>query len=120
MSITYQFWVTNLIQGARDVADEETQRRRWLSPDVYAWERPAELLSVLLDNMQLELFMADHSARFSEGQLSAAEEFTQALLDFDCGPDGWRDPNDVLRDPLWEGVRGKARLFISAFEGEVG
>ena len=120
MAITYQFWVGNLIGGARDIADEEAQKRRWIALDARAWERPAELLCVLLDDMNLELFIEEHGSRFSEEQLRTARDLSQAIRDFDCGPDGWRDPNDVLQDPAWEAVRGKARAFVSAFERDLG
>ncbi len=70
--------------------------------------------------MHLELFIEDNHARFSDQQLRTAKEFAQVILDFDCGPDSWRDANGVLRDPLWEGVRGKARAFVSAYEPKLG
>ena len=120
MAITYEFWVRNLIEAAADISNAERQAQRWIAPDAAAWERPAELLCVLLDDMNFELFIEQNPERLSEVQLRAATEFAQAALSFDCGPDGWRDPHDVLRDPAWEGVQMKGRAFESAFVRELG
>jgi hypothetical protein len=39
-------WIANLLEVAREFADKETQERRRLDPDRYAWERPEELLTL--------------------------------------------------------------------------
>ena len=116
MAISYEFWLGELLQAAAQIADEETQLRRWLAADAHAWERPVELL-LTLDDLNFELFLNEHRNRFSDSQLVAATQFA-ATVQFDCGSDGWRDPREVLRDPAWEDVRQRARAFISAFKSE--
>jgi len=117
MAITYESWTGNLLEAAAQIADEETQARRWLAPDVRAWERPVELL-LTLEDCNFELFIKEHRHFFSETQLTASTELDDAAVKFDCGANGWRDPGEVLRDPAWEDVRCKARAFLSAFKSE--
>lgn len=117
MAISYDFWLGNLLAAAAQIADEEAQVRRWLAEDARAWERPVELL-LTLEDINLELFIEEHWNRFSEPQLTTATELATAAVQFDCGPDGWRNPHEVLLDPAWEEVRRRARAFISAFKSE--
>jgi hypothetical protein len=116
MTISFQLWAKNLVESAAALADEETQCRRWVAPDAASWERPAELLMVLLDDCCLELFIKENRAKLSQTQLGAAMDLAQAASAYDCGPDGWRDPHEVLRDPGWRSLRLKARAFAAAFE----
>lgn len=120
MAITYEFWVSNLLQSARDLADAGTQAQRWVASDAKAWERPTELLCVLSDDCNFELFIKEHHERLSDVQLVSATELLRVSLAYDCGPDGWRDPVSVLNDSAWEDVREKARAFIAAYSQEIG
>ncbi|HTF63792.1 MAG TPA: hypothetical protein VK638_13960 [Edaphobacter sp.] len=104
------------MSAARDLADAEHQEQRWLAVDVAAWERPAELLNVLLDDMNFELYIEENRFALTEEQISSATALAQSAADFDVGPGGWRDPHEVLSDPAWERVRGNAQLFIASFE----
>ena len=115
MAISCKFWLGNLLAATAQIADEEAQVRRWLAADARAWERPVELL-LTLEDLNLELFIEEHRNRFSEPQLTAASELDAAAVQFNCGPNGWRSPHEVLLDPAWEEVRRRARAFISAFE----
>lgn len=51
--------------AARDLADAKHQEQRWLAVDAAAWEQPAELLNVLLDDMNFELYIEELSRAFS-------------------------------------------------------
>lgn len=116
MAISFEFWTENLLSAARDLADTEHQEQRWLAVDAAAWERPAELLSVLLDDMNFELYIEENRCALTEEQISSATALAQSAADFDVGPDGWRDPRAVLSDPVWERLRCNARRFIASFE----
>jgi hypothetical protein len=115
MAISRELWISNLVGSARAIGDSQRQQLRWLAPDAAAWERPAELLCVLLDDNQLELFLKEEGHSLSSTQLSTAALLEEAIK-YDVGPDGWRDPEEVLNDPSWEKVRQTARAFESAFE----
>jgi hypothetical protein len=65
MAISRELWIGNLVESARDIGDSERQRLRWLAPDAAAWERPVELLCVLLDDYQLELFLKEEGPNLS-------------------------------------------------------
>jgi hypothetical protein len=118
MPISLELWISNLVGIARDIRDSEHQRLRWLAPDAAAWERPAELLCVLWDDYQLELFLKEEGPNLSSTQLRAAVTLLEESTQFDVGPDGWRDPEEVLNDPRWERVRQSARAFEVAFQEE--
>jgi hypothetical protein len=116
MAISREHWIRNLVGVAKDLGDSEYQRSRWLAPDAEAWERPAELLNVALDDYQLELFITEEGSKLSSKQLSAATAFLQQATEYDCGPTGWRDSREVLCDPVWERLRQTARDFVAAFQ----
>jgi hypothetical protein len=65
MAIFFEFWTENLLSAARDLADAKHQEQRWLAVDAAAWEQPAELLNVLLDDMNFELYTEELSRAFS-------------------------------------------------------
>jgi hypothetical protein len=117
MSISRELWISNLMDCATAIGDTQRQQIRWLAPDAAAWERPAELLCGLLDDCQLELFIDEQGSSLSSGQLHMAKALLDEATRFDVGPDGWRDPEEVLNDPGWEKVRQTARAFESVFRG---
>jgi hypothetical protein len=116
MAISRELWISNLVDSARAIGDSQRQQLRWLASDAAAWERPAELLCELLDDNQLELFLKEEGHSLSSTQLSTARALLEEAIKYDVGPDGWRDPEEVLNDPSWEKVRQTARAFESAFE----
>jgi hypothetical protein len=116
MAISRELWISNLVGIAKDLGDSEQQRSRWLAPDAAAWERPAELLCVAVDDYQLELFITEEGSTLSPKQLSIAVALLQQSVEYDCGPTGWRDPEEVLSDPVWERLRQTARDFVAAFQ----
>jgi hypothetical protein len=115
MTISRELWVRNLVGIAKDLADSEHQQSRWLAADSAAWERPCELLCVVVDDCQLELFVKEQGPSLSKEQLDAATALLQQSLAYDVGPTGWRDPKEVLSDPAWERLRQAARSFEDAF-----
>jgi hypothetical protein len=118
MAVSRELWVSNLIGIAKDLGDEEHQRSRWLASDAAAWERPAELLCVLVDDCQFELFVAQEETAMSPEQKNAAVALLERSLKYDTGPDGWRDPQEVLNDPAWKDLQDSARAFVSVFQKE--
>ncbi len=116
MAITFQFWTENLLSAAEDIADTEHQASRWLATDAAAWERPAELLSVLLDDFNIELYIKENRLLLAEDQLASVTTLAHAALTFDVGLNGWRDAREVLDDPAWENLRCNARAFIASFQ----
>jgi hypothetical protein len=116
MAIPFEFWTENLLSAARDLADAEHQEQRWLAVDAAAWERPAELICVLMDDMNFELYIEENRLALNEEQISSATSLAQSAADFDVGPDGWRDPRAVLSDPSWKRLRCHARRFIASFD----
>jgi hypothetical protein len=119
MSITPERWLSNLIDAARSIADNERQERRWLAPDAYAWERPEEEINVLMDDSVFEGFLEKFGATFSLAQATTATALCDAVNAFcNPAPDDFLNPAEVLADPRWHDIRQKARSFISAFEGQ--
>jgi hypothetical protein len=116
MAVTFEFWTESLIIAAKAIADEAHQTRRWLAPDAAAWERPAELLCVIVDDLNLALYIEENRALLAQDQLASAINLAEGAIGFDCGPDGWRAPRDVLADPAWADLRHRARAFIASFE----
>jgi hypothetical protein len=116
MSITRELWISDLLEAASMIADKETQERRWLAPDACAWERPEELINVLFDDSNFDLFIEEFSVGFTESQHDAALRLKKEVDDFcDATPD-YLDAAQVLVDPRWESIRERARVFITAFQ----
>jgi hypothetical protein len=109
MAISRELWISNLMDSARAVGDSQRQQLRWLASDAAAWERPAEPLCELLDDNQLELFLKEEGHSLSSTQLSTARALLEEAIKYDVGPDGWRDPEEVLMTPLG---RRSVRLHV--------
>ena len=110
MSIPRELWLSNLIGAARSIADAERQQSRWLAPDAATWERPAELLCMVVDDCCLELFIKEQGPSLTSDQLNAATDLFDLSMKYDAGPTGWRDPNEVLNDPEWESRQNRAQI----------
>jgi hypothetical protein len=83
MSITRELWISNLLDAASRIADKETQERRWLASDAYAWERPEELINVLFDDSCFDLFIEEFGGEFhrrSARQSRSTQEADGQLL----------------------------------------
>lgn len=119
MAISRELWISNLVGIARELADSERQQSRWLAADAAAWERPCELLCVVLDDRQLELFLKEQGPSLSKEQFDAATALLEQSMAYDVGPTGWRDPKEVLSDPTWEKLRQAARGFQFAFNEKI-
>jgi hypothetical protein len=116
MSITRELWISNLLEAASMMADKERQERRWLAPDAYAWERPEELINVLFDDSNFDLFIQEFAIGFTETQRDAALHLKKEVDDFCDATPIYLDPAQVLIDPRWASIRERAREFIAAFE----
>lgn len=116
--MTPERWIANLLEAASMIADKETQERRWLAPDAYAWERPEELINVLWDECNLVLFIDEFNDEFTDVQRDEILQL-KCLVDQYCDATPDRlDPARVLADPRWEAVRESARAFLTAFQGK--
>ena len=114
--MTPERWIANLLEAASVIADKETQERRWPAPDAYAWECPEELINVLFDDCNFELFIKEFNDEFTGIQRDMALELKN-LTDHYCDTTPDRlDPAQVLADPRWEAIRESARAFITAFQ----
>jgi hypothetical protein len=85
MSITRELWISNLLEAASMMADQETQEQRWLAPDRYAWERPEDLLNDL-DAYNLDLFIDEFASQFTGDQLDAAAHWKNRSTTFATRP----------------------------------
>jgi hypothetical protein len=112
-TLRFESWMRDLVDASEAIAGEDGQAKRWLATDTASWELPAELLMVL---REVELFIGVFSDKLSTAQIEAATDLGQAAVAFDCRPAGWRDPNEILRDPAWQSLRTKARKFAAEFK----
>jgi hypothetical protein len=110
-------WITNLLEAAAEIADKEHQELRWLATDAYAWERPEELINVLLDDCVFEGFIEECAPTFSAEQCDAACGLRDELNRYCNATPQWLDPAEVLVDPRWESIRRRAEAFAAAFKG---
>lgn len=118
MPITREVWISNLLEAASMIADKEFQEQRWLAPDAYAWERPEELINVLFDECNFDLFIEEFGGEFTDVQRDKTLQLKKQMDDYcDATPDHL-DPAQVLMDPRWEAIRESARAFIVAFQGK--
>jgi hypothetical protein len=114
--ITPELWTANLLDAAVEIANKEKQEQRWLAPDAKAWERPEELINVLFDDSNLELFIDEYGPTFVEDQRRAALDLRDDISRYCDKTPTWLDPSEVLADPRWETIRQKAAAFVSAFK----
>ncbi len=116
MAPTRELWTSNLVDAARALGDTEHQRNRWLAPDAFAWERPEELINTIWNDSLLELFIEEYGTVLPRVQAEAAIALRDELNKYCEATPKNLDPEQVLADPRWEAVRGKARSFVAAFE----
>ena len=116
--MTPELWIANLVEAATDIADKQHQEIRWLAPDAYAWERPEELINVLVDDCVFEGFLNEYASTFSEEQRGAAFALRDELNRFCDATPPSLDPVQVLVDQRWESIRQRATTFIQAFKGK--
>jgi len=112
--LTPQRWLRSLVEMAAEVADKESQEKRWLAPDRHAWEHPDELVNQLFDDGQIDLFLEQHSSLLNDEQRFTAIAFRNTFGEYADSTPAFEDPSTVLADPKWEGVRRKAAAFVAA------
>lgn len=100
------------------IADQETQERRWLAPDAYAWERPEELICMLFDDSNFDLFIEEFADEFTDVQRDKAVQLKRLMDHYCAATPTYLDPAKVLIDPRWESIRESAKGFIAAFQGK--
>jgi hypothetical protein len=113
--ITSERWLSNLLGIWSEIADREHQESRWLSPDAYAWEKPTELINVLMDDCLFDVFLKEYDATFSEEQRTAANGFRDELTRYCETTSELLEPAQVLADPRWEAIRQMAATLVAAF-----
>ena len=114
--MTPELWIENLIDAACAIADKEKQERCWLAPDAQAWERPEELICVLFDDCNFELFIEENALSFSTEQSRTASEFANEMISYIDATPPHLNPTEVLADPRWLSIREKASAFAAAFK----
>jgi hypothetical protein len=116
--MTPERWISNLLEAATDIADKKRQELRWTAPDRYAWERPEEVINVLLDDSVFEGFLEKYASSFSDQQRQAAFQLRDAMNKYCDDTPTWLEPSEVLADARWEAIRQDAAEFIVAFKGK--
>jgi hypothetical protein len=116
--IPRELWIANLVEASAHMADRAHQELRWLSPDAYAWERPEELINMLIDDCAFERFIDEFASAFSEDQRRTAFAFRDGLNRYCDETPTHLNPAEVLGDPRWEAIRQNAAAFVQAFEGK--
>lgn len=114
--MTPERWIANLIGVASDIANREKRETRWLATDAYAWERPEEVINVLFDDSNFELFLDKYNSTFSAEQHSTAFTLRDDIKRYCDATPQWLNPEEVLADPRWHAIRESAAAFIAAFE----
>jgi hypothetical protein len=108
-------WRENVLEAVKRIGDKEYQSTNWLRDDRPAWESPNEVVSVLIDDSQFDLFLQDCAYSFSDQQQRSAADFSTKLNHFlDASPNSL-DPKETLDDPRWEDVQSSANVFVAAF-----
>jgi len=111
----YEFWLKQLLDVMKQIADRDYQVRRWLAPDVQAWESPGELLCCLFDDLTFELFIERWCASMSAPQLSACKKLESDLNYWNDSTPKWPDLRETIDSPVWIRVREAAAEFIRTF-----
>jgi hypothetical protein len=108
-------WRENVVEAVERIGDKDYQETHWLRDDRPAWENPNEVVNVLMDDCQFDLFLQDYSFSFSGQQHQAAADFSKTLNRFlDESPNSL-EAEETLNDPRWKGVQPSAIVFVAAF-----
>jgi len=108
-------WKNNVLDAVESIADRDHQIANWLREDRPAWETPGEVVCVLFDDSQFELFLIDCDFSLNAQQRLAGQSLLSRLNHFcDNTPQSF-DPTETLNDPRWEDIQAAARHFIDVF-----
>jgi hypothetical protein len=108
-------WKANVVEAVKRIGDQDHQSSNWLRDDRPAWENPNEVINVLTDDSQFNLFLTDCAYSFSDQQRQAAEDFSTKLNRFVNDTPESLGSKDTLNDPRWEEIRTSANTFVAAF-----
>jgi len=113
--MSYEFWVKQLLDVMKHVADREYQVSRWLAPDAQAWEQPGELMNELFDDCTFELFIDLYSDRMEQSQLLACNNFKDRADHWCHVTQDYSELKLIIDSPDWIRVREAAADFIRSF-----
>jgi len=92
-------WQANVVEAVTRIADRDHQSNNWLRDDRPAWENPNEVINVLMDESQFDLFLTDCAYNFSDEQHRAAKDLSGKLNRFINDTPQSLDPGNLLNDP---------------------
>jgi hypothetical protein len=113
--MSYEYWIKQLLDVMKDVADREYQIRRWLAPDSKAWEHPSELMNVIYDDLTFELFVEMRENRITAEQLLACKRFDRVATHWCDSTPAWPNLQETIDSPDWIKVREAAAALFHAF-----
>lgn len=94
--MTPEAWLANLLDVASDIAHNEYQEHTWLASDRHVWERPEELINVILDDQLFERWVQQFDSTLSDKQRAAAIGLRDELISYCDATPQCLDPTQVL------------------------
>jgi hypothetical protein len=108
-------WRNNVLDAIGSIADRDHQAANWFREDTPVWENPDEVICVLFDDSQFELFLIDCDFSLRDQQREAGRSLLSKLNQFFGDTPKSLDPLETINDPRWEEIQFAARHFVAMF-----
>ena len=108
-------WRNNVLDAIGSIANSDHQAANWFREDRPAGENPDEVICVLFDDSQFELFLIDCDFSLSDRQREAGRSLLSKLNHFLDNTPKSLDPLETINDPRWEEIQVAARHFVAMF-----
>lgn len=113
--MSYDQWLSSILEVARETASREFQGKAWLSGRP-STSSPSEIYNELFSDYSFDLFFETYQKKFTAKQSSAWTEFKDELEAYLPKIQRCLSDRDVFEDPDWQRVREAAARFVGAFE----
>ena len=112
--MSYEQWLTSIIDAVRDIASSKFQEEAWF-PGGKVVSSPEEIFLVLMEDFTFDLFFETYGKEFTTQQVQAWRELRSLLVAYYDKLPAHPDARRVLTDPAWDLVRQSAERFVRAF-----
>jgi len=118
MTVSYDQWLSWILEAARHIASREYQEQAWFPGAKYR-SSPHEVYLTLMEDRLFDRFFETYGSSFTDEQTQSWKELRQRLEEYYDSLPTHPDPLLVLTDPAWEKVRESARIFVEAFATKI-
>lgn len=114
--IPKELWLENITACLKQIASAEFQEKGWVKNEIHDYCTFVETMCGLFDDSNFEEFIDERAREFglSDLQISKLDRIRNALNDYDAKHGSYEDPNIIVNDPEWHGIREMAKDALSS------